>query len=798
MRNWYNDFLRAESISILFLFFFVTTRAQEPVINEVMHANATTIADEFGVYSDWIELYNPTNQLISIEGYYLSDDADNLQKWQFPEAFIPAGSHLIIFASDNDLYSSEFFHTNFKLSADGEALFLSNPSEEVIDSYESTVMQSDQSYGRTTDGSGVLIIFDQATPGYSNELGIPGFVYSDSLFFSTEQGIFPQSFFLQISNNDVDATVRYTTNGSNPTEFSPVFSDVVLIENRASEPNSISTIPTNPPGTYGSLGWLPPDGPVFKGTVVKAQSFKDGQPISEISTKSYFVHPDLSAKYAGMPVISIVTDSLHLFDYETGIYVPGMHHDEDTVFPAVYGVGNYNLRGMEWERPVNVTLFESDGTIGFSQNLGLRIHGGGSRQLPLKALRLYARSMYGDSEINYKFFPWKETDKFKRILLRSGGNEFNSAIITDAISAALMSKIGEGYQDTRPAVLFINGEFWGIHNIRDRLDEHYLEYRFGVDHEQVEIVKNWVSADPGTMDHYYNLVGFINENDLTVDANYEYVASQIDMSSLLDNYIVRLYTAVPDWPHNNMSFWRRTDVPGDKWKWLFFDNDKSMLDPTFDAIAHSTSSTVNPAWNAEVGVFLYKNLMKNASFKQQLAERFRNHLENHFRPEQIIGIADSISSQIAPVMQEHINRWRFPASYAFWESNVQVFEDFAKDRPCYMIDHIYKHLGIIDSTYAIGVCDSLAVPKKPQAFSDEFWLWPNPSSDEVNLRYPQFSEVSQISVYTISGKYVKTPVLNPSGDRHISFSVNDLPIGLYVIHIRTQLGLFHRKLVVGD
>ncbi|MCA1761525.1 MAG: CotH kinase family protein [Cryomorphaceae bacterium] len=785
-------------IAVLLFFTFGATQAQELVINEVMHANATSVADEFGSHPDWIELYNPESVSVSIEGYYLSDDPDDLEKWQFPEASIPAGDFMVVFASGNDLYFAEDFHTNFRLSADGEPLFLSNANGVIIDSYPSIVMRTDQSYGRLEDGGNPLTIFDESTPGYANELGVPGYVYTDSLFFSAEQGIYSNPFWLEISNNDPDAVVRYTTNGSNPTESSAVFADALFIEDRTSEPNSISTIPTNPPETYGTAGWQPPSGPVFKAVVLKAQAFKNDQPISEISTKTYFVHPDLSEKYNEMPLISLVTDSLHLFDYETGIYVPGLFHDEDTIYEPFHGVGNYILRGMEWERPVNATLFEPDGTVGFSQNLGLRIHGGGTRQMPLKALRLYARNIYGDNEIDYRFFPWKDTDKYRRILLRSSGNDFRITFITDAVSAALMSEIGEGYQDTRPAVLFINGEFWGIHNIRDRLDKHYLEYRFGADHDHVEIIENWENADPGSMEHYASLKDFIEENDLAIDANYEFAKAQIDMDSFMDNYIVRLYTAVEDWPHNNMSFWRRTDEQGDKWKWLFYDNDKAMVNPSFDAILHGSSHEESPSYTTETSVFLFRNLLKNASFRQEFAERFRQYLEREFQAEQVIGIIDSISSKLAPVMQEHIDRWQFPTSYSYWEGEVDRLRDFAEHRPCHMVYHLYRHFEIQDSTYAFGICDSISTPPEVTPLPDEILVWPNPTAYLVNIQYESEHELRGISLYDLSGKYVKSPSINHSGNRRVSFAVNDLPAGLYIIRIQTQLGLYHRKLIVGE
>jgi len=773
-----------------------TLLGQAVYINEIMASNATTLADEDGDYEDWIELYNDSSEPINLAGYHISDNPGFPQKWTFPEVTVNPYSFLLVFASGKDRMNGTELHTNFSISIDGEPVLLTNPDGELVDYMPNVVLETDQSFGRIPDGESEMILFSESTPGTSNLGGVPHSPLIDDISFSVDQGLYESAFNLYLYNLNPNASIHYTLNGGDPDPSAEVYTGVIQITDNADLPNNISMISTNVQGTYGDAGWQPPVGNVFKGTVLKVQSFENGQPTSPVYTKSYFVHSDIYTRYNNLPIISIVTDSLNLFDYEGGIYVPGITFDENPDLPAYWGFGNFNMRGKEWERPAHIALFESDGSLGFAQDVGLRIHGGGTRQFPLKSLRIYARNQYGNKTINYPVFPWKEHQEYKRLLLRPSGNDWRHNYCSDGLSSLLIEELNIQKQEYRPAVVFINGEFWGLHNIRDRIDKYFLEYTADANPEEVEIIKNWSEPAEGSTDTYENLVDYISSHDLIYDPYFEYVATQVDIDNIIDYYISRQYTAVQDWPGNNNSFWRSADSDG-PWRWIFYDNDKALTDSDFDSINHSlNASAEDPSWfHNETHVFLFSNLFRNHNFREEYKNRLFYHLENSFKPERVHQLLDSIVGMIGPVMPEHIARWQFPESIDYWESQIDIIRDFADERPCKIIEHLFNHMEVEVSEIPPGLCDSLSVNLvRPNTYKP-LKIWPNPASEFLNVRFVQpAGQIQSVRIFDISGRTaLHIPISQASSQHILQLKLSTLSHGSYILEIRTDEHVFHER-----
>lgn len=441
--------MKHQLIAISFLFFVISLPlvSQDIVINELMSSNSTTIQDEDGDFEDWFELYNNGTIPVNLENYAITDDTDNLRKWIFPSITIQPNGFILVFASDKNKKGSNL-HTNFKLKASGEALILSDNQGTVIDNIAPVSLSTDVSYGRNPDASSNLMHLDIATPGWSNN-------GSNNLDFSHPGGFYSSAINLEITSginqNDI---IYYTKDGSMPDRNSLVYTSPIAIYDRTSEPNVLCMIPTSPDfSTPGDL--------IFKGTVIKAISYNNGLPSSKVYTHSYFIHPESFARY-DYPVISIAVDTFHLFNKDTGIYVPGKYFD-----PKDRGwTGNYFQRGKDWEREINVEFFETNGELAFSQKAGLRIHGGGTRSRQQKSLRLYARKDdYGEQYFNHQLFPQKEKNKYKRFVLRSTYGCWSNTVFKDAITSSFAIDVGIEAQYSRPAIVFINGEYWGIHTM---------------------------------------------------------------------------------------------------------------------------------------------------------------------------------------------------------------------------------------------------------------------------------------------------------------------------------------------
>lgn len=682
-------------------------RSQQIHLNEVMASNSSTIADEDGTYGDWIEIYNSGENPISLEGYGLSDDYDRPFKWVFPDTTLDAGAFMLIWATNKDrtIPGSEL-HTNYAISADGEEVILTHPNGTIVDELEPTEIPMDISIGRKPDGTDDWVYFDKPTPGASNTTDPLGGIL-ESPIFSHEPGFYSEEFELQISHPQDGVVVYYTLDGSEPTENSLIYEKPITVRDRNSEPNTISTIPTNFLEDFRRSA--PPRTTIKKGTVLRTLSVKQGFK-SNYSSKSYFVSPDGLNNHQ-LPVISIVTDNKNLFDDEIGIYVPGNLYEE-----GFQETGNYYGRGAEWEREGSLEFFEESGEFAFGQNVGIRIHGGYSRRLTQKSLRIYARNEYGDNAINYPIFPDQPYDAYRRLILRNSGNDQAFSLLRDAIAHRLVGHFNMETQAYRPSILYINGEYWGLHNIRERIDRHYLERKFDIDPERLELLSRHWTIEEGSNLDYAALLTFIQNQNLGHNPHYEYVKTKMDIDNYLDYFSAQIFFVNTDWPHNNIDFWRtrrsyNPDAPighDGRWRWLFYDLDFGLglvEGPDFDMLNWVTQGKNyrNEEWPNQV----LRNLLENESFKIDFINRMADHLNTAFLPERMVAVIREMKEVIEPEMQDYGNRWRYPRNVDIWNNTINYIIEWTQQRYVYHWQNIQDHFKISSTeTVTIGVNDN--------------------------------------------------------------------------------------------
>lgn len=515
--------------------------------------------------------------------------------------------------------------------------------------------------------------------------------------FSEIPGFYTSPVQLALNVDHPDALIRYTTDGSVPDQNSELYDSPLNLDSREGDPNVVSEIPTNNigPGHPYRENWRPPAGEVFKIHTIRARAFLPNGTGGDVKTASYLVDENGTDRFS-MPVFSITTEQDNFFGDE-GIYVPGSTGS------------NFHQRGREWERDVHIEFFEDDGTLAFAQDAGARIHGGTTRNRPRKSLRLYARSDYGTSWFNYPLFPDKPVNRHKRFLLRNSGNDWSESVLRDAFMQTLIvnNMAALDKQHTRAAILFINGEYWGIHNIRDRYDHRYLQEQYGLDNERVTILGNNAEFDNGNPDgqqHYQDLYDFVLNSEMSDNNNFNYAANRMDMDNYIDYNIIHIYTRNTDWPGNNVRYWRYLD--GDpfedlpygqdgRWRWMVFDLDFGFgLD--FDYVHNSGSAyggnnaqhnTLNfalelngPDWpNPPWSTALLRNLMENEGFKNKFIDRFTDHLNTTFRADRVTAVLDSLELVYEAEIDEHIHRWREP-SISHWENDLSVIREFAEQR----------------------------------------------------------------------------------------------------------------------
>ena len=302
------------------IFLISISSAQSIVINEIMSANQSAVFDQDGDSPDWIELYNNDNQKISLNGYTLSDDADTLNKWVFPDVSIEPYGTILVFASDKNMVTEIELHLNFKISSMGESLYLSDPMGLLIDQIEPVSLGEDESYGRLPDGASHLVHLEHYTPDQLNN-------NTSQLVFSKSSGFYGDSFYLKCQSF-LEDTIYYSIDGSVPNLSSNIFNDSIFIYNKTSEPNYFSAFWTIAPNSLENYrDWSPTSTNVDKANIIRCVSYRDGKPSSRVYTQTYFVDENIHTKY-DVPIISLVTDEKHLFDSDSGIYVPGVHFDD--------------------------------------------------------------------------------------------------------------------------------------------------------------------------------------------------------------------------------------------------------------------------------------------------------------------------------------------------------------------------------------------------------------------------------------------------------------------------------------
>jgi hypothetical protein len=673
-------------------------------INEVMSSNGVTISDEDGDFEDWIELYNFGETTVNLGGFFLSDDDDNPQRWTFPDTTLHPGGFLLVWASGKDRAEDGVLHTNFSISQGGEEILLSNAGGVLVDRMAPISIPRDRSYGRQPDGTGEWVFFTDPTPGAANLTDAFG-SFLEPPSSSVQPGFHSGTIALELSTGRPDATIYYTLDGSIPDENSHVYTSPIHVRDRSSDPEVISLIRT----TWDN--WrIPPSGQ-FKATAVRAIAVAQGHVTSEVSTQSYFVNPGIHDRYR-LPIVSITIDADSLFDYHRGIYVPGVHWDRKDLDILPHSA-NYMARGADWERAANLEFFEADGVRVASLGAGLRIHGGWTRSARMKSLRIYFREEYDEQNaLEYSIFPGQDRAHYKRLVLRNSGNDFGFSMFRDGLMHRLVHHLGFDTQDFRPMAVFINGEFWGLHNLRERFDDRYIENIYGVPRDEVDMLENTGDVVYGDAGHYARLV-----NDVSAGAALSSIEARMDLDNYINYYVSQIYFDNRDWPGNNMRFWRKRTASYDpdaphghdgRWRWMMYDTDFGFnLYGTSNAfnntLRHATGAQPLNDWAAHPSaVRMFDGLLQYPEFRARFMNTFADHLNTAFRPQRVIALIDEMQEEIRPIYDEHRRRWSL-RDVGSWEWEVGTMRTFAEQRPSIQRNHITNYFSETTGTAQLTV-----------------------------------------------------------------------------------------------
>lgn len=728
-------------VSLFFISIFPNLAEGKEIlfINEILASNKNGITDNTGAKEDWFEIYNPNSYEIDLAGYYLSDNTTNPTKFQIAGGAgspkIPAGGFIIIWASNS--IARGVLHTNFALSASGEAVLISSPQQELIDQVIFGPQTDDVSYGRKPDGSGTFVFFSLTTPATSNNSAATVLPKLALPVFSQTAGFKNAAFDLAITHPEPGVRIRYTLDGSDPQDDNTtrdfkyknkynddgthpdvggvgegwsienyrtnLYAGTIRIDDRTSANNKISRKTSSI--TYDP-GYLPTE-KIYKGTVVRAKVFKDGFTPSETVTRTFFVNPSGITKYS-VPVVAVTAPETSFFDYDTGIYTPGITFDQfrrdNPGLPAGFcSIGNFSNSGDLWERPATIEFFNNNSLI-LSQESAFRIHGGCSRSVPQKTLRLYS-----STEFNFAVFPEAPTRFPKRLLLRNSGNDNSSTLFRDSYFQKLVGNLSFDTQLSRPAVVFLNSEYWGIQNITERYDKYYLEKKYGVNRDNVDLIDvEGIEVEEGDAVKYNELMAFVNANSLTTPVNYAAIKTMIDLENFTDYQIAEIFSANTDWPHKNTRLWRNkvnynpdANVPhgsDGRWRWMLYDTDI--------ALGLNVGANANSIPNARTGgapSAILNKLLDNAEYKTYFINRVADLLNSTFLPSRSVTLLNATKALYEPLIDEHLARWKSPVNRAFWNQSINEMATFLNDRGSNFQNHIRASLGSSYTNFTLTI-----------------------------------------------------------------------------------------------
>lgn len=751
------------------------SNGQTLVINELMSSNSAFVFDEDGEDSDWIEVYNTTNDVIDLLGYFLSDDDGNPQRWAFPDTLIQPKQFLLVFASGKNRASAgKEMHTNFSIKASGEPVLISHLGV-VVHRMPPISLETNTSYGLENDGRAPFVVFYEPTPGASNNQA----PIAASVSFSKPGGIYQNTFALSIFCDSDQASIYYTTNGSSPTTNSHLFTDPLQLSTGLCSGANISQVPIYPPGSFKP----PPPGMVPKAVVIRAAAFdQNGKQISDVVSNSYFIN-DLGINHHQLPIISICAEHNDLFDFETGIFVPGLHWDAN----EPNWTGNYYQRGREWEREINLEYYDQNiGAI--NHKAGLRAHGGNGRRFSQKGMRLYARDDYGTSYFEHPFFEDKPIDRYKRLVLKPFYASWSQTGIEDYVTLKMARNLNVDLVGTQAVVVYLNGEYWGIYYLQERIDDRYIEANHGVKRNRVDLIGNWHGMiEYGENKDFLALYDYIENNDLSIDSNYETVSKWMDIDNFIDYQLFEIFIANKDWPENNMKCWRERDSKG-KWRWIYFDGDATLQKYKFDSFSQSLNPTGQgfPS-NPTATLFLWK-LLENDGFKSDFLNRLQELLNNQLSYSETNPIYQQAIEDIANEIQRQINRFSFPEDYDRWYTKVLETKEFLTKRKCIISDQVRK---VFNERIRVGNCTY------EEVLVTELGLYPNPNNGNFTIRfYSSETAPAYIKIFNQLGQEVASfDQVIPKGEITLTYNLKDIPNGLLFVSVGTGKQLFGTKMI---
>ncbi|MCM1319819.1 MAG: CotH kinase family protein [Muribaculaceae bacterium] len=606
-------------------------------INEVMQSNVHGIMDDLNEFPDsWVELYNADSQVVNLSEYALSVKDKASKAYKLPQMDVQPGQFVLVYCDK----AANGLHADFRVDSGKGDLYLWKNGEIVETISLKKMPAPDVSYGRLDENSDVWGYQSYPTPRLSN----CGRLVKDILpepVFSTPGGLIISglSLTLSIPSDAPQGTViRYTLDGSHPTAASAQYTSPIDIKET---------------------------------TIVRAVLIADGLMSPLPTTHSYIFHP----REQTLPVVSIAGDNSFFYDDKTGILVDGSYSSSQP---------NYEY---DWRRPINLEYFETDGSNVINQVGETRVKGGATRVHPLKSLAIYANKRFVTKRFVHEFFHEDSPgiDTFSSFELRNAGNDFYRCYMRDLVMQRIFgTHVDMDWQPGQPVIIYINGVYKGIINLRPRSNEDYIEaYYDGL--EDIHMFENWYDTKAGDIEALNDFQRFYRSSGHTFDE----FAERMDVTEFINNFFSNIFFDNRDWPNNNSVLWRPM-AEGGKWRWLSKDMDSGMREgcdkqPTLDWMLEINQTQ-------RVGIELYNALLKLPEFRELFVNHAAVYMGDFLRPELMEKEIDRYVDMTAVEMPEHHKL--YVSWYYDYNHEMEEIRKWTYLRVPYFYKHMAEHFGL--------------------------------------------------------------------------------------------------------
>jgi len=611
------------------------------VFSEIHAANAD-YKDEFGEKPGWVEFYNPADTTVNLKGYSLANTSNaNGTLWTFGDVVIQSHSYLTVFFSGRDIPDLNLpsnIHVSFELNANGGELFLIDSQQQTEDSVAYPAAIRDLSFAKYFE-SGKWAFSKPPTPNSANSYeSYEGQAQQISESSIPKSGYFEKELSFTLPVETEHGIIRCDTSGAVPNESSMLKSGTALN--------------------------------LTKTAVLRCVQFKQGVYPSEPILRTYIIGERLPS----LPVVSIAVNPIDMFDPTIGIYV------------------NY---WKDIELPIQIDFFENGTKHAWSHSAGIRIHGYTSRAYPKKSVAIGFKKKYGQKNLIYPLFPkHPNLTKFNWFILRNNGGNFDKDYIRDMLMTSLTEGLGIDYQKGRSVIVYYNGEYFGIYNLRERGNVDYFDTNYGIDENNIDFVKLDLEATHGSDADYQDILKWLGNVALD-DENLESLKKRIDLDNYTNYLQSEIYFSNKDWPGSNLKRWR-SRIPVSKWKWFLYDTDIGFdswnPSPQIKMLYFVTDPNGPNHPNPPHTTFLTRKLLENQNYKNAFINRFSLLLATYYTPARVESKINALMNPIESEIPLDQRRWSFSANHM--NNQLTMIKNFGKNRSTEMQKEIEEFFGL--------------------------------------------------------------------------------------------------------